>query len=345
MRTDRRNPAVHASTVTPAADTVTAMVRDEYGEAEDVLRLEQIDRPEIADGQVLVRVHAAGLDRGVWHAMAGLPYPIRLAGYGLRTPNNRVPGTDVAGRVESVGATVTGLRVGDEVFGVARGSFAQYACAAADKLVLKPKRLTFEQAAAIPVSACTALQGVRDHGRVRSGQHVLVIGASGGVGTFTVQIAKAFGAEVTGVCSTSKLDLVRSIGADHVVDYTRGDVTDGRQRYDVILDIGGNRSLTRLRQALTPRGTLVIMGGETDGRWLGGSDRQLRAMAVSPFVGQKLGTFVATQSAPDLTALAELVEAGKVTPVIDRTYPLGDLAAAIRYLQQGRARGKVVIRV
>jgi NADPH:quinone reductase-like Zn-dependent oxidoreductase len=222
MKTDKQIPAMHASTVTPAVDTITAMVQDEYGEAEDVLRLDQIDRPEIADDQVLVRVHAAGLDRGVWHAMAGLPYPIRLAGYGLRTPNNRVPGTDVAGRVESTGPNVTGLKAGDDVFGVARGSFAQYACARADKLVLKPKRLTFEQAAAMPVSACTALQGVRDHGRVRPGQHVLVIGASGGVGTFTVQIAKAFGAEVTGVCSTSKVDLVRSIGADHVIDYTPG---------------------------------------------------------------------------------------------------------------------------
>jgi NADPH:quinone reductase-like Zn-dependent oxidoreductase len=222
MKTDKQIPAMHASTVTPAVDTITAMVQDEYGEAEDVLRLDQIDRPAIADADVLVHVQAAGLDQGVWHAVAGLPYPIRLAGYGLRTPKNRVPGTDVAGRVEVVGASVTGLRVGDEVFGVARGSFAQYACAAADKLVLKPKRLTFEQAAAMPVSACTALQGVRDHGRVRPGQHVLVIGASGGVGTFTVQIAKAFGAEVTGVCSTSKVDLVRSIGADHVIDYTPG---------------------------------------------------------------------------------------------------------------------------
>jgi NADPH:quinone reductase-like Zn-dependent oxidoreductase len=345
MRTDKQNPAMHASTVTPAAATMTAMVQDQYGEAEDVLRLDQIDRPTIGDGDVLVRVHAAGLDQGVWHAVAGLPYPIRLAGYGLRTPKNRVPGTDVAGRVEAVGAAVTELRVGDEVFGIARGSFAEYASAAADKLLRKPTRLTFEQAAAIPVSACTALQGVRDHGRVRPGQHVLVIGASGGVGTYTVQIAKAFGAEVTGVCSTSKVDLVRSIGADHVVDYTRDDVTDGRQRYDVILDIGGNRSLTRLRQALTPKGTLVIMGGETDGRWLGGSDRQLRAMALSPFVSQKLGTFVATPNAPGLAVLAELVEAGAVTPVIDQTYPLGDLPAAIRYLRQGRARGKVVIRV
>lgn len=345
MRTDNPNPTMHASSGKPPAGTMTAMVQDKYGEAEDVLRLEQIDRPEIADDEVLVRVHAAGLDQGVWHAMAGLPYPIRLAGYGLRTPSNRVPGTDVAGRVESAGPNVTGLKIGDEVVGVARGSFAQYACAAGDKLVLRPQRLTVEQAAAMPVSACTALQGVRDHGRVRPGQRVLVIGASGGVGTFAVQIAKAFGAEVTGVCSTSKLDLVRSIGADHVVDYTRGDVTDGRQRYDVILDIGGNRSLRWLRRALTPRGTLVIMGGETDGRWLGGSDRQLRAMALSPFVGQKLATFVATPSAPDLAALADLVEAGTVTPVIDRTYPLGDLSAAIRYLRQGRARGKVVIRI
>jgi NADPH:quinone reductase-like Zn-dependent oxidoreductase len=344
MRTDKRNPAVHASTVTPTATTMTAMVQDEYGEAEDVLRMERIDRPAVGGGDVLVRVRAAGLDQGVWHATAGLPYPIRLAGYGLRAPKNRVPGTDVAGRVEAVGAAVTGLRVGDEVFGTARGSFAQYASAAADKLASKPAGLTFVQAAAMPVSACTALQGVRDHGRVRPGQRVLVIGASGGVGTFTVQIAKAFGAEVTGVCRTSKVDVVRSIGADHVVDYTRDDA-DGRQRYDVILDIGGNRSLSRLRRALTPRGTLVIMGGETAGRWLGGTDRQLRAMALSPFVGQKLGTFIATQSAPDLTALAELVGTGKVTPVIDQTYPLGDLPAAIRYLRQGHARGKVVIHV
>jgi NADPH:quinone reductase-like Zn-dependent oxidoreductase len=344
MKTEKRDRSTHAPPATAGSATMTAMVQDEYGEAEDVLRMERIDRPGIGDGEVLVRVHAAGVDRGAWHLMAGLPYPVRLVA-GVRAPRSRVRGMELAGRVEAVGQGVTRFTVGDEVFGIGDGSFAEYASAQQGKIALKPKGLSFEQAAAVGVSACTALQGVRDHGRVRPGQRVLIIGASGGVGTFAVQIAKAFGAEVTGVCSTAKVDLVRSIGADHVVDYTLGDVADGRQRYDVILDIGGNRSLTRLRRALTPRGTLVVMGGETGGRWLAGSDRQLRAMALSPFIGQQLGTFVATQSAEDLTALAELIESGKVTPVIDRTYPLSEVPAAIRYMQDGRARGKVVITV
>jgi NADPH:quinone reductase-like Zn-dependent oxidoreductase len=322
-----------------------AMVQDTYGEAEDVMRLQEVDRPELAADDVLVRVHAAGVDRGVWHLMTGLPYPVRLAGYGVRAPKHRVRGGDVAGRVEAVGKGVAGLRVGDDVFGTSDGSFAEYTIARQDKIVRKPKNLSFVQAAAVPTSACTALQGVRDHARVRPGQRVLIIGASGGVGTYAVQIAKAFGAEVTGVCSTAKVDLVRSLGADHVVDYTVDDLADGSRRYDVILDIGGNRSLRRLRSALTPRGTLIIMGGETGGRWLGGSDRQLRAMALSPFVGQRLGTFVASQPTADLTALAELIEAGKVTPAIDRTYPLSEVPAAIRYMQDGHARGKVVITI
>jgi NADPH:quinone reductase-like Zn-dependent oxidoreductase len=240
---------------------------------------------------------------------------------------------------------VTGFRVGDEVFGIGDGTFAEYAAAKAGTIALKPPSLSFEQAAAVGVSACTALQGVRDHGRVRPGQRVLVIGASGGVGTFAVQIAKAFGAVVTGVCSTSKVELVRSIGADHVVDYTVGDVADGRQRYDVILDIGGNRRLTALRRALTDRGTLVIIGGEPGGRWLAGTDRQLRALAWSPFIGQTLRTFVATERTADLETLAELIESGKVTPVIDRTYPLAELPAAIRHMQDGRSRGKVVVTI
>jgi NADPH:quinone reductase-like Zn-dependent oxidoreductase len=344
MKTDLRHE--HPSTA-PASEarTMNAIVQDQYGEAENVLRLEEIDLPEIADHEVLVRVHAAGVDRGVWHVMAGLPYPIRLAGYGLRTPKHRVRGSDLAGVVEAVGKDVARLQVGDEVFGIGNGSFATYASAREDKLALKPKNLSFEQAAAVPVSALTALQGLRDRGHIEAGQRVLIIGASGGVGSYAVQIAKAFGAEVTGVCSTGKVDMVRSIGADHVIDYTLDDFADGSQRYDVILDTGGNSSLRRLRRALTPGGTLVIGGGETAGRLLGGSDRQLRAMALSPFVGQKLGTFICSENAEDLVVLAELIESGKVTPAIDRTYPLSETPAAIRYLQDGRARGKVVILV
>ncbi len=324
--------------------TMKAIVQDEYGSPE-MLELEEIDRPAVADHEVLVRVHAAGVDRGVWHVMTGLPYPIRLAGYGLRAPKTRVRGSDVAGVVETVGRRVTRFRSGDEVFGIASGSYAEHAVAREDKLAPKPVNLTFEQAAVVGISGLTALQAVRDRGKVRAGQSVLIIGASGGVGTFAVQIAKSFGAEVTGVCSTTKVGLVRSIGADHVIDYTRDDFAEGLQSYDVILDIGGNSSLTRLRRALTPKGTLVIVGGETDGRWLGGSDRQLRALVLSPFVRQKLGTFVSSENAEDLMVLKELVEAGAVTPVVDRIYPLNEAPQAIRYLVEGHARGKVAITV
>ncbi|HXV92184.1 MAG TPA: NAD(P)-dependent alcohol dehydrogenase [Pseudonocardia sp.] len=327
---------------------MTAVVQDAYGEAEDVLRLERIARPEPGPGEVLVRVHAAGVDQGAWHLMVGLPYLVRLAGYGVRAPRTRVRGREVAGRVEAVGPGVTSLRPGEEVFGIAEGCFAEYACGRAGTLAPAPRALTPVQAAAVPISGLTALQAVRDHGRVRRGQKVLVIGASGGVGTFAVQIAKAFGAEVTGVCSTAKLDLVRSLGADHVVDHTRADITDstgGDRRYDVVLDIGGNRPLRRLRRVLTPRGTLVIIGGENGGRWLGGNDRQLRALVLSPFVGQRLTAFVSPESADDLVVLAGLVERGAVTPVVDRTFPLGETPAAIRYLRDGRARGKVVVDV
>jgi NADPH:quinone reductase-like Zn-dependent oxidoreductase len=345
MKTAQHNRPPEAAHGTAGTRTMKAIVQDEYGEAGDVLRLEEIDKPEIADDEVSVPVHAAGVDRGVWHLMTGLPYPVRLAGYGLRAPKTRVRGREVAGCVEAVGNDVTTLQPGDEVFGVGEGSFAEYACARADKLAPKPESLTFEQAAAVPVSALTALQGLRDHGRVQPGQNVLIIGASGGVGTFAVQIAKAFGAQVTGVCSTTKVDLVRSIGADHVIDYTHGDITDSAQRYDMILDTGGNRSLSQLRRALTPRGTLVIVGGETGGRWLGGADRQLRALMLSPLVGQKLGTFIASENKKDLLVLKELIESGQVTPAIDRTYPLSEVPAAIRYMQEGHARGKVVITV
>jgi len=324
--------------------TMKAIVRDTYGSA-GVLELRDIDKPEIGDDEVLVRVRAAGVDQGVWHVMTGLPYPIRLAGYGLRAPKTPVLGADVAGVVEAVGNDVTRFQPGDEVFGIAKGSYAQYARARADRLAPKPANLSLEQAAVVAISGLTALQAVRDHGRVESGQKVLVIGASGGVGTYAVQLAKAFGAEVTGVCSTTKVDIVRSIGADHVIDYTRDDFAAGEQRYDVVVDIGGNSSLSRLRRALTRKGTLVIAGGETDGRWLGGSDRQVRALLLSPFVGQKLGTFVSRENHEDMIVLKELIEAGKITPVIDRTYPLSEVSAAIRYMREGRARGKLVITV
>jgi NADPH:quinone reductase-like Zn-dependent oxidoreductase len=321
-----------------------AIVRDAYGSA-DVLELRDIDRPVVGDDEVLVRVRAAGVDQGVWHIMAGLPYPIRLAGYGLRAPKNRVLGADVAGVVEAVGNDVTRFQRGDEVFGIATGSYAEYARAPEDKLAPKPANLTFEQAAVVAVSGLTALQGLRDHGKVRRDQKVLIIGASGGVGTYAVQVATALGAQVTGVCSTTKMDLVRSLGADRVIDYTREDFADGERRYDVILDVGGNASLSRLRRALTPKGTLVITGGETDGRWIGGTDRQLRALVLSPFVGQKLGTFISRENHEDMIVLKALIEAGKVTPVIDRAYPLSEVADAIRYMRDGRACGKIVITV
>ena len=321
-----------------------AIVRDTYGSPE-VLELRDIDIPQYADEEVLVHVHAAGVGRDVWHVMTGLPYPIRLAGYGFRAPKNPVIGSDMAGVVEALGKDVTRFQPGDEVFGIGKGSYAEYVCAREDKLAPKPTNLTFEQAAVLAIMGSTALQALRDHGRVEPGQEVLIIGASGGVGTYAVQIAKAFGAHVTGVCSTQKVEMVRSIGADHVIDYTQEDFAEGDQRYDLILDIGGNSSLSRLRRALASRGTLVIVGGEGGGRWLGGTDRQLRAMMLSPFVGQKLGTFVNKENHEDMLVLKELIEAGKVTPIIDRTYPLAEVPEAIRYLEEGHARGKVVISV
>jgi NADPH:quinone reductase-like Zn-dependent oxidoreductase len=321
-----------------------AIVQDVYGEA-DVLRLQEIDRPEPGADEVLLRVHAAGVDRGVWHIMTGLPYPLRLAGYGLRVPKDRVRGREVAGRVEAVGENVTTLKPGEDVYGIAEGSFAEYAVGRASKLALKPTNLTFAQAAATTISALTALQAVRDGGQVASGQTVLIIGASGGVGTFAVQIVKAFGAEVTGVASTAKLELVRSVGADQVIDYTRQDITTDGRRYDVVIDIGGHRTLRHLRRALTRTGTLVIVGGETGGRILGGFDRSLRAPIMSRFIGPTLRALTASENAADLVVLTGLVEAGKVTPVIDRTYPLSEAPAAIQRLVDGHARGKIVVTV
>jgi NADPH:quinone reductase-like Zn-dependent oxidoreductase len=325
---------------------MTAIVQDRYGTApEGLFPLVETDRPVIGDGEVLVRVHAASVDRGTWHIMSGLPYPIRLAGFGLRRPKYANPGRNLAGTVEAVGADVAGLAPGDEVFGMSTSTFAEYATARADKLSPKPANISFDQAAAVPVSGGTALQAVRDHGRVQAGEKVLIIGASGGVGSFAVQIAKAFGAEVTGVCSTGKVDMVRALGADAVLDYTREDFAAGGSRYDVILDIGGNARLSSLRRALTPRGRLIIIGGETGGRLLGGTGRQIRATLLSPFIGQKLGTFVASENAADLNALRDLIEAGKLVPAIDRTYPLTEAASAIRRLLDGQARGKIVISV
>ena len=323
-----------------------SIVQDEYGTVpEDVLRLAEVDRPTIGDDEVLVRVEAASVDRGTWHIMTGLPYPIRLAGFGFRKPKYLNPGRCLAGTVEAIGTRVTGVSPGDEVYGVGNASFAQYARARAGKLAPKPANLSFEQAAAVPISGLTALQAVRDHGRVKPGDTVLIVGASGGVGTFAVQIAKAYGADVAGVCSTSKVAMVRSIGADHVIDYMSEDIASEGPRYDVVIDIGGNRSLTRLRHLLTPRGTLVIVGSETGGRWLGGSDRGIRAMVLSRFVGQKLTAFVNSENAADLVVLTELIESGRVSPVIDRTYPLSEAPAAIRRMQDGHARGKLVIQV
>ncbi|WP_336206789.1 NAD(P)-dependent alcohol dehydrogenase [Nonomuraea sp. LPB2021202275-12-8] len=311
----------------------------------DQLELGDLDQPVPGDGEVLLRVHAAGLDQGVWHVVTGLPHLVRLAGVGVRRPKAGVPGMDVAGRVEAVGANVTRFRPGDEVFGTCDGSYAEYVCAKEDGLAHKPAGITFEQAAAVPVSGFAALQGVRDKGRIRAGQKVLVIGAGGGVGTYAVQLARTFGADVTGVCSGAKADLVRSIGAGDVIDYTREDFADGTRRYDLILDTAGNRSLSHLRRALAPRGTLVIVGAEVGGRRLGGVDRQIRAMFLSPFVPQKLAVLLSSPGPADLRTLAELIEAGKVTPVVDRTYPLAEVPEAIRYLRAGHPAGKVVIKV
>jgi NADPH:quinone reductase-like Zn-dependent oxidoreductase len=343
MKTVRLSrPAAQASTA-PGQTTMQAIVQHRYGtRPKDVLKLERIAMPAIAANEVLVQVRAAGVDRGTWHLMAGQPYLMRLLGFGLRGPKNPVLGLDVAGTVVAAGADVTRFRAGDEVFGVASGSFAEYAAAREHKLAHKPARLGFEQAAAVAVSGLAALQGLHA-GRIHAGQKVLVIGASGGVGSYAVQLAKAFGAEVTGVCSTGKTDLVRSIGAGHVIDYTQDDFADGRQHYDLILDIGGNSRLARLRRALTPTGTLVIAGGE-GGRWTG-VGRQLRALMLSPFVRQRLTTYVSQHRQADLDTLRQMIETGQVTPVIGTTYPLADLPEAISHLQAGHARGKIAITI
>jgi len=314
-----------------------AIVQNEYG-SPDVLELKEIDKPVVKDDDVLVRVHAAALHAGDYFAMRGVPYLVRMSA-GWPKPKNYVPGYDVAGHVEAVGKNVTRFQPGDEVFGACNGTCAEYACAGEDKFVLKPANLTFEQAAAVPTSALAALHGLRDAGKVQPGQKVLINGASGGVGTFAVQIAKAFGAEVTGVCSTRNVDMVRSIGADHVIDYTQEDFTQSGQRYDLILDNVGNHSFSDCRRALTPQGTLIPNTGHA------GMGYVVKALVLSLFVRQQGRPFVAIPNNEDLVVLKELVESGKVTPVIDRTYPLSETPEAFRYLNEGHARGKVVITV
>ncbi len=322
-----------------------AIMQDRYGEAE-VLEFRDVEDPVVGDADVLVQVRAAGAGPDVWHIMTGRPYMARPV-LGFRKPKAPVRGWDVAGTVERVGAQVTAFRPGDEVMGVAEaGSFAEFAVTTPDKLVRKPATLSFEQAAALPVSGVTALQAVRDKANVQPGHRLLVIGAGGGVGTLAVQVAKAFGAEVTGVSSTSKLDLVRSIGADDVIDYTREDFTDGSRTWDAIVDTAGRRPLRQLRRALTPRGTLVVVGGDGGGRWTGGFFRgMVRGPLVSLFVGQRLGGLNSKVSAEDLRGVADLAEAGKVTPVVGRAYSLPETPDAIRELATGHARGKLVIAV
>jgi len=320
-----------------------AVIQESYGGA-DTLELREVPVPSPRPGEVLVRVRAAGIDRGTWHLMAGLPLVMRL-GFGLRGPRQPTPGRDLAGIVEAVGEGVTRFAKGDAVYGTGHGSLAEFARAREDRLAAKPVSLSFEQAAAVPVSALTALQALRNAGRVAPGQSVLVIGASGGVGTYAVQLAKAFGAEVTGVCSTTKVDLVRSLGADHVIDYTRSDLDDGARQYDLVLDIAGNRPVARLRRLLTPTGTLVIVGGEGGDRWTGGMQRQLGAVALSPLVRHRLAMMLSRENSADLVTLADLADQGAFRPAIDRTFTLDSAAKAMHHLEAGHARGKVVVQV
>lgn len=327
----------------PDPTSMRAVGRDAYGSV-DVLWLRDEPRHQPGPGEVLVRVTAAGVDRGALHLMTGTPLVARLA-LGVRRPKHRVLGREMAGRVEAVGPDVGRFRVGDRVHGTAEGTFAEYACTSEDRLTPTPERLTDVEAAAMPISGITALQGLVEVGRLQEGQHVLVIGASGGVGSFAVQVAKAHGAEVTGVCSAAKADAVRSLGADHVIDHRTTEITDAGIRFDLILDIAGNRSLSHLRKALAPDGTLVITGGEGGGRILGGIDRQARALLLSPFVGPRLTAFVAGEDADRLSTLDALVAAGRLTPLVDRTFPLAEAAAALTHLEEGRACGKVVLTV
>jgi NADPH:quinone reductase-like Zn-dependent oxidoreductase len=324
-----------------------AVVYTNYG-SPDVLEIRDVKKPVPNDDQILIKVRAAAVNPLDWHFMEGTPYIMRAMGVGLRKPKDPRLGVDYAGQVEAVGKNVTQFKPGDEVFGGKTGAFAEYVCARADRaLALKPANITFEQAASVPIAAITALQALRDKGKVHAGQKVLINGASGGVGTFAVQIAKSFGADVTGVCSTRNLDLVRSLGADHVIDYTKEDFTKGDERYDVILDNVGTQPLSGFRHALQPKGICVMIGGggPNDGGLIGPMGRPIVALLMSPFISQKMGMMMAELNKEDLTILGDLMQSGKVKPVIDRTYPLSRIAEAMRYLEAGHARGKVIITV
>ena len=324
-----------------------AIVRDTYG-SPNVLELTDIDKPEPGDDEVLVRVHAASVNPADWHILRGKPYIARMQ-FGLGKPKDRVLGCDVAGHIEAVGKDVTMLQPADEVFGSpfmdGFGALAEWVCISQDLLAPKPAALSFEQAAAVPLAASTALQGLRDQGRIEPEHKVLIIGASGGVGTFAVQIAKAFDAEVSGVCSTRNVEMVRALGADHVIDYTQEDFTQSGQKYDLIFQLAGTLSPSECRSALTSNGTLVISSGESEGRWIGPLDRVIKALVLSPFVSQKMASFTVKPNREDLHLLKQFIEDGTITPVIDRTYPLAQVPEAIRYLEEGHARGKVVITV
>lgn len=319
-----------------------AVTQDRYGSS-DTLVMSTVDGPVIAADEVLLEVAAAGVDRGVWHLVTGRPYVVRLAGYGIARPKNPIPGLDVSGRVIAVGDDVHRFRVGDEVFGIAKGAFAEFAAAKAEKLVHKPVALSSEEAAVAAISGITALQALTDVGDVQAGQSVLVIGASGGVGTYAVQLAKALGTTVTGVASDAKADFVRSLGADQVIDYAAGDYLDGETRYDLIVDIGGLNPVRRLRQALNKNGTLVIVGGEGGGSVTGGIGRQIRAMLLSPFVSQRLTFFISSEHHSHMERLARFIEDGDVTPAVGRRYGLEETPEAIADLEAGRSRGKSVI--
>jgi NADPH:quinone reductase-like Zn-dependent oxidoreductase len=339
-------------------NSMKAIVQDDYGSPDDVLQLKDIDKPALNDDEVLVRVHAASVHPDVWHVVRGLPYVLRLMGGGLLRPKNSVPGTDVAGHVETVGKNVTHFQPGDEVFGETirgyqwtnGGAYAEYVSVPEGSLALKPDNVTFEEAAAVPTSGLIALQNLPNEGRLRSGQRVLVNGAGGGVGVLAVQLAKAYGAEVTGVDNSKKLEMVRSIGADHVIDYNKEDFTKTDGRYDLVFDIPGNHPFSACRRVLTPDGKYVLIGhdrfGQGAGRWFGSVPRVLKLVALSPFVSQiPTPDFSMPDKKGQMAVLKDLLEAGKITPVIDRTYPLREVPEAIRYLEEGHAGGKVVITV
>lgn len=339
MKTATLDRPTEAQSAAASSARMRAIVQETYG-SPDVLELKEIAKPALGDGDVLIRVHASSVNPADWHFMRGSPFVLRMAGNGLRSPKNQVPGIDVAGVVDSVGKAVTRFRPGDEVLGWCRGAYAEYACAAEDHFVRKPANVSFEQAGAVALAAITALQGLRDKGKIEAGQKVLIVGASGGVGTFAVQIAKALGAEVTGVCSSRNVELVQSIGADRVIDYSLEDFTGGEQRYDVVFQLAGTSSPSDCRRVLTPKGTLLLCSA--DGR-AAGMGRMVAAMFSSPFVSQKMVSWVSKQNNADLATIAELMESGQITPVIDKTYALGETAGAIRYLEDGHTRGKVVI--